>query len=42
MCRHFMEDFGLETRVIRYYNVYDPKVPYDGGRKKTPPTLSRK
>jgi len=29
-----MEDFGLETRVIRYHNVYDPKGVYDGGRKK--------
>src|SRR5436190_5991567 len=22
MCRHFMEEFGLETRVARYHNVY--------------------
>ena len=24
MCRHFTEDFGLETRVVRYHNVYGP------------------
>ena len=24
MCRHFLEDFGLETRVARYHNVYGP------------------
>jgi nucleoside-diphosphate-sugar epimerase len=24
MCRHFEEDFGLETRVARYHNVYGP------------------
>ena len=24
MCRHFTEDFGLETRVARYHNVYGP------------------
>ena len=24
MCRHFREDFGLETRVARYHNVYGP------------------
>ncbi len=24
MCRHFMEDFGIETRVARYHNVYGP------------------
>ena len=24
MCRHFREDFGLDTRVARYHNVYGP------------------
>ena len=23
-CRHFTEDFGLETRVARYHNIYGP------------------
>jgi len=27
MCRHFHEDFGLETRVARYHNVYGPTAP---------------
>ena len=30
MCRHFREDFGLETRVARYHNVYGPHGTYDG------------
>ena len=42
MCRHFMEDFGLETRVARYHNVYGPSGTYDGGREKAPAALSRK
>ena len=42
MCRHFMEDFGLETRVARYHNVYGPLGTYDGGREKAPAALSRK
>ena len=42
MCRHFMEDFGLETRVLRYHNVYGPLGTYDGGREKAPAALSRK
>ena len=33
MCRHFTEDFGLETRVVRYHNVYGPLGTYDGGRE---------
>ena len=42
MCRHFTEDFGLQTRVIRYHNVYGPLGTYDGGREKAPAALSRK
>jgi nucleoside-diphosphate-sugar epimerase len=42
MCRHFTEDFGLETRVARYHNVYGPLGTYDGGREKAPAALCRK
>ncbi|MCU1616143.1 MAG: epimerase [Frankiales bacterium] len=42
MCRHFHEDFGLETRVARYHNVYGPHGTYDGGREKAPAALARK
>ena len=42
MCRHFTEDFGLDTRVIRYHNVYGPLGTYDGGREKAPAALCRK
>ena len=42
MCRHFSEDFGLETRVVRYHNVYGPMGTYDGGREKAPAAICRK
>jgi GDP-D-mannose 3', 5'-epimerase len=42
MCRHFTEDFGLETRVVRYHNVYGPEGTYDGGREKAPAAICRK
>ena len=42
MCRHFTEDFGLQTRVVRYHNVYGPLGTYDGGREKAPAALCRK
>ena len=42
MCRHFTEDFGLETRVGRYHNVYGPYGTYDGGREKAPAAICRK
>ena len=42
MCRHFHEDFGMETRVARYHNVYGPDGTYDGGREKAPAAICRK
>jgi GDP-D-mannose 3',5'-epimerase len=42
MCRHFKEDFELETRVARYHNVYGPLGTFDGGREKAPAALCRK
>ncbi len=42
MARHYFEDFGLETRVARYHNVYGPEGTYDGGREKAPAAICRK
>jgi nucleoside-diphosphate-sugar epimerase len=42
MCRHFREDFGLETRVARFHNVYGPLGTWDGGREKAPAAICRK
>ena len=42
MCRHFREDFRLETRIARYHNVYGPHGTYAGGREKAPAAICRK
>lgn len=42
MCRHFLEDFGLQTRVARYHNVYGPHGTFEGGREKAPAAICRK
>ena len=42
MARHFLEDFGLQTRVGRYHNVYGPHGTYAGGREKAPAAICRK
>jgi GDP-D-mannose 3',5'-epimerase len=42
MCRHFREDFGFETRVARYHNVYGPHGTYTSGREKAPAAICRK
>lgn len=42
MCRHFLEDFKLDTKVARYHNIYGPLGTFDGGREKSPAALCRK
>src|SRR5436309_4233151 len=42
MCRHFREDFGVETRSARYHNVYGPHGTWTGGREKAPAAICRK
>jgi nucleoside-diphosphate-sugar epimerase len=42
MCRHYREDYGLETRVARYHNVYGPRGTWTGGREKAPAAICRK
>src|SRR5437867_4271546 len=42
MCRHFREDFGVQTRVARYHNVYGAHGTYTGGREKAPAAICRK
>jgi nucleoside-diphosphate-sugar epimerase len=41
-CRHYYEDYGLETRVVRFHNIYGPLGTYDGGREKSPAAICRK
>jgi nucleoside-diphosphate-sugar epimerase len=42
MCRHFREDFKVETRVARFHNVYGPHGTFEGGREKAPAAICRK
>jgi GDP-D-mannose 3',5'-epimerase len=42
MCRHFQEDYGIQTRIARYHNVYGAFGTYDGGREKVPAAACRK
>jgi nucleoside-diphosphate-sugar epimerase len=42
LCRHFREDFSLQTRIARYHNVYGPHGTYEGGREKAPAAICRK
>jgi nucleoside-diphosphate-sugar epimerase len=39
---HYRQDYGLETRVVRFHNIYGPLGTYDGGREKSPAAICRK
>ena len=41
-CQYYAEEFGLDTRIVRFHNVYGPYGTFDGGREKAPAALCRK
>jgi nucleoside-diphosphate-sugar epimerase len=41
-CRHYREDYGLETRIVRFHNIYGELGTFDGGREKSPAAICRK
>jgi nucleoside-diphosphate-sugar epimerase len=41
-CRHYREDFGLDTRIVRFHNIFGPLGTFDGGREKSPAAICRK
>ena len=42
LCRYFRHDYGFETRIVRFHNVYGPLGTYEGGKEKAPAAISRK
>lgn len=42
LCRYYREDHGLETRIVRFHNVYGPLGTYEGGKEKAPAAICRK
>jgi len=42
LCLHYAEDYGIETRIVRFHNIFGPLGTWDGGREKAPAALCRK
>jgi GDP-D-mannose 3',5'-epimerase len=42
LCKYYKEDYGFETRVVRFHNVYGPLGTYEGGKEKAPAAICRK
>jgi GDP-D-mannose 3', 5'-epimerase len=42
LCLHYNEDYGMDTRVVRFHNIFGPLGTWDGGREKAPAAMCRK
>jgi GDP-D-mannose 3',5'-epimerase len=42
LCTHYADDYGIETRIVRFHNIFGPLGTWDGGREKAPAALCRK
>jgi GDP-D-mannose 3',5'-epimerase len=42
LCQYYASDYGMETRIVRFHNIFGPLGTWDGGREKAPAALSRK
>lgn len=42
LCMHYREECGMETRLVRFHNIFGPLGTWDGGREKAPAALCRK
>lgn len=42
LCMHYAEDYGIETRTVRFHNIFGEKGTWEGGREKAPAALCRK
>lgn len=41
-CEYYRDQYGMNTRIVRFHNIYGPYGTYDGGREKAPAAICRK
>ena len=42
LCKYVAAESDLETRIVRFHNIYGPYGTYEGGREKAPAAMCRK
>lgn len=42
LAEYYRNDYGMETRIARFHNIYGPQGTWEGGREKAPAAICRK
>lgn len=42
LCLYYAAEYGMETRIVRFHNIFGPLGTWEGGREKAPAALCRK
>ncbi len=42
LCMHYHQEYGIETRTVRFHNIFGPFGTWEGGREKAPAAMCRK
>ncbi len=42
LCKHFSDDYGIETRIARFHNIFGELGTWKGGREEAPAAICRK
>ncbi len=42
LCQYYHEDYGMQTYVARFHNIFGPLGTWEGGKEKAPAALCRK
>ena len=42
LCLYYGQEHGMETRIVRFHNIFGPEGTWRGGREKVPAALCRK
>lgn len=42
LCMHYRDDYGIDTRTVRFHNIFGEEGTWQGGREKAPAAMCRK
>jgi len=42
LCDYYRNDYPIQTRIVRFHNIYGPEGTWEGGREKAPAAICRK